>query len=180
MPPPSKYAPLGQYLREHAGLENLNLTFAEIERLLGFPLPASKRFPAWWSNNPSNNPMTKVWLDAGFETEQVDIPGEKLVFRNVAKARRELSDAFSEAGVDLTPSAEVAEEPRAFQHAEGKPLPPHPAIGFLKGTFTIEPGWDLTKPSLDPEELAEWEANLDRKADLYESGLRDGKSGDKR
>jgi hypothetical protein len=35
----------------------------------------------------------------------------------------------------------------------------------MKGTFTIEPGYDLTRPALDPEEIAEWEANLDRMAD---------------
>jgi hypothetical protein len=27
--------------------------------------------------------MTKVWLEAGFKTEQVDIEGRKLVFRRV-------------------------------------------------------------------------------------------------
>jgi hypothetical protein len=44
-------------------------------------------------------------------------------------------------------------------------------IGALKGTFTIEPGWDLTKPALDEDELAEWEASLDRKADLIDEML---------
>ena len=47
----------------------------------------------------------------------------------------------------------------------------HPLIGCMKGTFTIEPGWDLTKPALDREELDAMEANLDRTADLIESGL---------
>ena len=48
------------------------MTFAEIEALLGEKLPASKQYPAWWSNNPSNNPMTKEWLAAGFQTESVE------------------------------------------------------------------------------------------------------------
>jgi hypothetical protein len=42
----------------------------------------------------------------------------------------------------------------------------------MKGTFTIEPGWDLTKPALDAEELAEMEANLERTADLIADGLK--------
>jgi hypothetical protein len=45
----------------------------------------------------------------------------------------------------------------------------------MKGTFTIEPGWDLTKPALDEEELEEMEANLERTADLIAEGL-SGKS----
>src|ERR1700744_5837808 len=28
----------------------------------------------------------------------------------------------------------------------------HPAFGALKGTFIIEPGWDLARPAMDPEE----------------------------
>ena len=57
------------------------MTSAEIEELLGEKLPASKQYPAWWSNNPSNNPMTKEWLSAGFQTESVNIASERLVFR---------------------------------------------------------------------------------------------------
>jgi hypothetical protein len=47
----------------------------------------------------------------------------------------------------------------------------HPMIGAMRGTFTIAPGWDLTRPALDPEELAEWEANLERKAELIQKVL---------
>jgi hypothetical protein len=43
-------------------------------------------------------------------------------------------------------------------------------IGALKGTFTIK-GWDVTKPALDEEELAEWEANIERKFDDIAAGL---------
>ena len=45
----------------------------------------------------------------------------------------------------------------------------------MKGTFTIEPGYDLTRPALDDDELAEMEANLDRLADM----ISEGKSGAK-
>jgi len=52
------------------------VTFEEIERITGTALPPkSQHSRAWWSNNPSNNVMTKIWLDAGFETAQVDISG---------------------------------------------------------------------------------------------------------
>lgn len=80
-----KYEPLGQFLRAQRR-ERIAMSFAEIERILGRKLPASKQHRAWWSNNPDNNVMTREWLEAGYETESVDIPAQKLVFRRKAKA----------------------------------------------------------------------------------------------
>jgi hypothetical protein len=77
-----KYDPLKAFLAAQPA-ERIPMTFNEIEELVGAPLPKSKQYPAWWSNNPSNNTMTHVWLEAGFTTEQVDTAAEKLVFRRV-------------------------------------------------------------------------------------------------
>ena len=76
----SKYEKLGTFLRAQHALE-LPMTFAEIESVIGYPLPRSARYAAWWSNHPSNNVMTRIWLAAGFKTEQVDVEKKKLVFR---------------------------------------------------------------------------------------------------
>ena len=60
------------------------LTFRDIEKITGVKLPPkAQHHRAWWSNNPDNNVMTKVWLEAGFESAQVDIEARKLVFRRV-------------------------------------------------------------------------------------------------
>jgi hypothetical protein len=104
------------------------MTFAEVERVIGHKLPRSSRYPAWWSNNPSNNVMTKIWLEAGFKSEQVDIEGRKLVFRRV-KASSE------------TPAATSKRAPKSG-------LPPF--YGALKGLIQIAPGVDLTEPA-DPD-----------------------------
>jgi hypothetical protein len=122
-----KYSPLGEFLRKQKG-ERVALTFAEIERIVGAKLPRSQRYPAWWSNNPWNNVMTQVWLDAGFETEQVDVEGRKLVFRKVGKPQ----NRFHETKDKLSAGSK-----------------PHPAYGWMRGTFTIAPGVDLTEPA-DP------------------------------
>ena len=123
----SKYAPLGEFLRKQKS-ELVTLTFEQIERIIGAKLPNSRQYPAWWRNNQWNNAMTHVWLDAGFETEQVDVAGHKLVFRKVREVSREESEE------------------------EGRPGAPkrHPIIGCLKGTVKIAPGADLTEPA-DPE-----------------------------
>ena len=80
----SKYQPLTRHLSAQRG-GRVSMSFAEIERVLGAKLPASANtHRAWWSNNPRNNVMTKAWLDAGFQSEQVDIDGKKLVFSRKA------------------------------------------------------------------------------------------------
>ncbi|HVV41338.1 MAG TPA: hypothetical protein VHC94_09770 [Nitrobacter sp.] len=124
----TKYASLGAYLRRQSA-NRIPMTFAEIEKIVGGKLPASQRYPAWWSNNPMNNTMTRVWLDAGFETEQVDVTGRKLVFRRVA----------SGAG---TATVERA----AKEGGVGE----HPLFARIRGTVHIPDGVDLTSPA-DPD-----------------------------
>jgi hypothetical protein len=81
----SKYEPLTRHLRAQRG-SRVPMSFAEIERVLGTKLPPSaSSHRAWWSNNPTNNVMTKAWLEAGFQSEQVDLDGRRLVFKR-AKA----------------------------------------------------------------------------------------------
>src|SRR5438552_13634296 len=121
----SKYEPLHQFLRNQSARE-VRMTFEQIERVIGEKLPRSaNRYRAWWSNNPDNSVMTKAWLDAGFQSEQVDMEGRKLVFRRIDRERP------SEGGA---PSTEARRAER------------HPLFGCMKGTFTIAPGVDLTQP----------------------------------
>src|ERR1043165_10102137 len=80
-----KYEPLGQFLRKQRTQE-VPLTFREIEKITGVKLPPkAQHHRAWWSNNPDNNVMTKVWLAAGLESAQGDMEGRKPGFRRVAK-----------------------------------------------------------------------------------------------
>lgn len=154
----NKYAKLGRYLNSNSYVE-VPMTFSEIERIIGNKLPPSAyRHRPWWSNNASNSVMTKVWLDAGYRTEQVDMSAKKLVFKRIATRKPPLGMEESQR---MFKSAETMEPPVAK-------VTRHPAIGALRGMFTIEPGYDIARS--DPEEVAEWEAAVDRTADLYEAG----------
>jgi hypothetical protein len=137
-----KYSPLRAYLISQ-NENRIPMTFDEIERLIGAPLPASKKYPAWWSNNPSNNPMTKEWLAAGFQTEEVNIARESVVFSRVSRE----AVAGELAGFGEGPRAEFKRLTRR-----------HPLFGRLKGVITLAPRVDLTDPP-DPE-LADY---LDKK-----------------
>jgi len=124
----SKYDPLEDYLKQRDD-EQVPMGFSEIEHVLGFELPpSSRRQRAWWSNNPTNNVMTRAWLDAGYETTNVDMEAEKLVFKRNKSARQPRSA-----------SSPARTGPRR-----------HPLFGALKGLMTIPEDLDLTEPA-DPD-----------------------------
>jgi hypothetical protein len=122
-----KYEPLGTFLRSQRAPE-VPLTFSEIEKITGTKLPPkAQHHRAWWSNNSSNNVMTKVWLEAGYESARVDISARKLVFRRVGK------------------TATASKSPLVLKKGER-----HPLFGALKDVTFIPPGVDLTEPA-DPD-----------------------------
>jgi hypothetical protein len=132
-----KYEPLGAFLRGQRS-EEVPLTFDEIEKITGVKLPPkAQHHRAWWSNNASNNVMTKVWLEAGYESARVDMSARKLVFRRVAKA--------GEASGGLA---------KPYATSDGR----HPIRGALRDITFVPPGVDLTEPA-DPE----WADLLDKK-----------------
>ena len=127
----SKYEALGRFLRDQRTNE-IPMTFAEIERITQTKLPPSAlKHRPWWSNNPRNSVMTKVWLDAGFRTERVNMDSGKLVFRRIAKGGREKT--WSEG----TPEGSAGSNR-------------HPLFGAMKDLMRIAPGTDLTQPA-DPD-----------------------------
>jgi hypothetical protein len=121
-----KYEPLTAFLRRQSRAL-VRMSFDEIERVIGAKLPPSAtHHRAWWSNNSQNNVMTKAWTDAGFESEDVDMKGRRVVFRRVPSVP------------SRDPAAQLLTSAR------------HPLIGWLKGTLTIADDFDLTQPA-DPE-----------------------------
>lgn len=112
----SKYRPLTEFL-EQKSTETVRLTFDEIARMIGQPLPRSAfEHREWWSNNPSGHSHARAWVDAGWRSEQVDMSGRSLVFRRMA-----LEDTMQDDEYDLW--------------------------GAMRGSVTVQPGWDLTQPT---------------------------------
>jgi len=127
-----KYSALGDFLRAQTRTE-VPMTFAQIERIIRAKLPKSHRYRAWWSNNDFNSVMTRVWLEAGYRSERVDMKAGKLVFRRVERAPSlPVRIPLNRGGRDMSAATR------------------HPLFGSLKGLMRILPGTDLTQPA-DPE-----------------------------
>jgi hypothetical protein len=91
----SKYTPLRTFLAR-AGKSELELSFEDIERTLGFPLPRSARVHRpWWSNEASGSHVqARAWMDAGYQVWEVDLN------RGRTRFRRKEPDPRNQAGPD--------------------------------------------------------------------------------
>ena len=78
-----KYRKLRTYLEAHPRRE-WRTSFSNIESILGSELPASARaYSSWWSNTRSSGMYSQAvaWSAAGWETAEVDLVAETLLFR---------------------------------------------------------------------------------------------------
>jgi DNA-binding XRE family transcriptional regulator len=80
MSPQSKYYALREYLRQQPDAVPLELSFAEIEVILGRPLPATAQVTrAWWAN--SQTAQGRAWQEAGWLVDDVNFAAKLVVFR---------------------------------------------------------------------------------------------------
>jgi hypothetical protein len=77
----SKYDPLYHHLVNSTETV-VSLSFAEIERILGFALPASaRRHQAWWANErEGTHSHARSWLEASYRTQGVDLNAQTVRF----------------------------------------------------------------------------------------------------
>jgi hypothetical protein len=136
----SKYDPLLHHLSGSRG--PVELTFDDVEEVLGCVLPASaRRYPAWWSNSGGTHVQAQAWMAAGYRTEDVDVAAGKVRFVPEVDA----------AGFGETKQAKF--ETKAAGAEERKPtkgIARHPAFGAWKGLVKLDPDYDYTQPA-DPD-----------------------------
>ncbi|PJI42160.1 hypothetical protein [Ferrovibrio sp.] len=76
-----------KYIKLHQFLSNItdnqwSASFSKIESILGFSLPQSARkHAAWWGNAAEGHSHAEAWLEAGWETENLNLTAERVAFR---------------------------------------------------------------------------------------------------
>ena len=79
---PRKYQPLVDYLAgQPAAIMSVSLTLAEIEALIGAPLPQTVATRIWWHNS---RPHWRLVRAAGWRVAGVDFPSRRVTFVRVA------------------------------------------------------------------------------------------------
>lgn len=79
---PLKYDPLAAYLRASTD-PAVCLSFADIERIIGAPLPRSAReHPAWWANEAEGGSHihARAWLAARYSTRHLNLNAQTVEF----------------------------------------------------------------------------------------------------
>jgi len=82
----TKYEPIHRWLCS-LRKDNVVVTFEELVGILGFQLPPSARVHrAWWGNEHIHHRHTycRAWLDAGFETQDVNLAQQTFVFQRLS------------------------------------------------------------------------------------------------
>jgi hypothetical protein len=78
-PSGSSYAPIGKHLKDAKGSET-NLSFGDIESILGRKLPTSAyRHRAWWANTDTHS-QALTWLSAGWRVDTADLDKQEVHF----------------------------------------------------------------------------------------------------
>ena len=74
-----KYAPLGNWLKEHGG-DSVKLTFNELNQIIPIPNHAYKNRPSWANlSNPAS--FCSSWISAGYVVDSISLEEQWVVFR---------------------------------------------------------------------------------------------------
>lgn len=74
-----KYAPLGNWLKEHGG-DSVKLTFDELNQIIPIPNHAYKNRPSWANlSNPAS--FCSSWISAGYVVDSISLEEQWVIFR---------------------------------------------------------------------------------------------------
>ena len=79
----TKYLPLDKWFRQQsATTKQIELTFDQIEEILGNPLPKSAgQLTTWWTNiQPKIQSHRTAWLNHGWKVEAFDLQAKRVKF----------------------------------------------------------------------------------------------------
>ncbi len=92
----SRYAPLGIYLQA-LQKDRIELTFGQIEEIIGGPLPAyARRHRSWWANDSVGHVQSRQWIEAGWRTASINMSGENVAFYRPSERAQAYIEFYNE------------------------------------------------------------------------------------
>jgi CBS domain-containing protein len=106
----SRYAPLADWLQSQPGnIDRVQLTFDEIEELIGGSLPPSARnHRAWWANDSVGHPHSQMWLEAGWRRVALNLAEERVTFARMREREEAYIRFFSALLTELRKKADFS------------------------------------------------------------------------
>lgn len=167
-----KYSALSRYLSE-VPADTAELTFAQIEEIIGASLPSSaSRHHAWWANEKSGtHSWSHLWRAAGWLREKVDFERRTVTFRRNKNAVEDILDDLrprtKEAIFDLLQQIGISTDPW-FTKANGQP------VSRVKANPNFCYDWSFGSPR-EGYALCIWHGTLKIRDDqiVFDENLRD-------
>jgi Domain of unknown function (DUF4268)/CBS domain len=101
-PTDSRYAPLAIWLQEQLPSDRaVQLTFQQVEAIMGDVLPASAHERSWWANDSKSHIQSQQWLEVGWRVSKINMREETVVFTRIKDREKLYIDFFSELLSDL-------------------------------------------------------------------------------
>lgn len=102
-PQESRYALLAIWLQNQPPQKELvKPTFAQIEEIIGSPLPRSAyEHRAWWANDSVSHIQSQQWLDVGWRVASVNMTEREVRFARILERQKGYIDFFSQLNTRL-------------------------------------------------------------------------------
>lgn len=87
-----RYAPLKLWLeRQPPSDKTLQLSFQQVEEILGAPLPPTAyEHRSWWANDSVGHIQSQYWLEAGWRVDDVNLNEKTVIFERAHSVRYQL------------------------------------------------------------------------------------------
>lgn len=150
MPESSRYSRLALHLHGQPAItEDIELSFARIEEIIGGRLPDSARVHrAWWANDTRSHVQARQWLDVGWRVSDINLREERITFTRMKGREQLYTRFFNELQTALRDKARFAMRPARAPGTswlwmvdlpEGRPPVAHLAFSFaMRNRFRVE------------------------------------------
>lgn len=93
-----RYSALADFLQGRPGrVDQVVLSFNQIEEIIGASLPASARgHRAWWANDSVGHIQSQLWLEAGWRTTYINLSEGRITFSRIREREKAYITFFSQ------------------------------------------------------------------------------------